>query len=340
MVLLCGLEPIHFLTNMTDTAVQASMATSANFTIIALPDTQEYTYASNYNSILYNQTQWIWDNKDTLNIVAVTGEGDIVSYPTDVEYSVADKAYYTLETSYTGHPDGIPYAIPVGNHDQQDSYVNFNNYFGVWRFTGRNYYGGHYSTNNNNHYILFNASGMSFIVISLEYNPSTAVLNWADGLLQTYSNRRAIVVEHCILNVDASWEGNGQTIYNTLKDNPNLFLMLCGHMHGENRRTETYNSHTVNILLADYQTYSNGGNGYLRIMTFCPATNQIKVKTYSPYVNRYETDANSQFNLTYDMNPTGQSVPINKKNTPGFELIIIIGAIALVMFWRRKREIQ
>jgi hypothetical protein len=65
-------------------------------------------------------------------------------------------------------------------------------------------------------------------------------------------------------------------------------------------------------LLADYQTYPKGGDGYLRIMTFCPATNQIKVKTYSPYLNHYETDTNSQFNLIYNTTPsplTIESIP-------------------------------
>ena len=339
MVILCGLEASHFLTNITDTNVQASMATPPpNFTIIALPDTQYY--ASYYPAIFTSQTQWIVSHKDALNIVYVTGEGDITDVGTqDIQWRHADAAYILLEDPVTTHyPYGIPYTIPPGNHDQPTTL--FNQYFGVSRFTGRDYYGGHYLTTNNNHYILFNASGMSLIAIGLDYNPSTAVLNWADDLLQTYSNRRAIVIEHCILNVDASWEGNGQTIYDTLKGNPNLFLMLCGHMHGENRRTETYNDHTVNILLADYQTYPKGGDGYLRIMTFSPATNQIKVKTYSPYLNGYETGTNSQFNLTYDMKTNGQSVIVNKKNTPGFELIIIIGAITLVMFWKQKREIQ
>jgi hypothetical protein len=285
---------------MTDTTVHASMTTSANFTIIALPDTQYY--AQSYPAIFTNQTQWIVSHKDALNIVYVTGEGDIVDIPTDVQYQHADAAYTILENSTITHlPYGIPYTIPPGNHDQPTTL--FNKYFGVSRFTGRDYYGGHYSTKNNNHYVLFNASGISFIAIALDYNPSTAVLNWADDLLKTFSNRRAIVIEHCILNVDASWDGNGQTVYDTLKDNPNLFLMLCGHNHGENRRTETYNGHTINILLADYQDYPNGGNGYLRIMTFSPATNQINVKTYSPYLDRYETDANSQFNLLYNTTP-------------------------------------
>ena len=168
---------------------------------------------------------------------------------------------------------------------------------------------------------------MSFIAIALNYNPSTAVLNWADGLLQTYSDRRAIVVTHCILNVDASWDGNGQTIYDTLKDNPNLFLMLCGHNHGENRRTETYNGHTINILLADYQNYPKGGNGYLRIMTFYPVTDQIKVKTYSPYLNWYETDANSQFNISYNTTPSPLTI---ESITDGFGIKAVIKNTGIV----------
>jgi len=301
LILLYGLQASPFPINIANTTVHASTVTPANFTIIVLPDTQYY--AQSYPAIFTNQTQWIVSHKDALNIVYVTGEGDITNVGTqDIQWQRADAAYTLLENITTTHlPYGIPYTIPLGNHDQPTTL--FNQYFGVSRFTGRDYYGGHYSTTNNNHYVLFNASGISFIAIALDYNPSTAVLNWADDLLKTYSNRRAIVIEHCILNVDASWDGNGQTIYDTLKDNPNLFLMLCGHNHGENRRTETYNGHTINILLADYQNYPKGGNGYLRIMTFCSVTNQIKVKTYSPYVNHYETDANSQFNLLFNTTP-------------------------------------
>ncbi|VVB60590.1 3',5'-cyclic adenosine monophosphate phosphodiesterase CpdA [uncultured archaeon] len=302
MIILCGLVSNFYRLDITETNVHASMVTPTNFTIIALPDTQYY--AESYPTIFINQTQWIVNHKDALNIVYVTGEGDITDIGIqDIQWQHADAAYTLLEDLTTTHlPYGIPYTIPPGNHDQPTTL--FNQYFGVSRFTGRSYYGGHYSTTNNNHYVLFNASGISFIAIALDYNPSTAALNWADGVLQTYNNRKAIVIEHCILNVDASWDGNGQMIYDTLKHNPNLFLMLCGHNHGENRRTETYNGHTINILLADYQNYRKGGNGYLRIMTFYPATEQIKVKTYSPYLDQYQTDANSQFNLNYNTTPS------------------------------------
>jgi hypothetical protein len=121
--------------------------------------------------------------------------------------------------------------------------------------------------------------------------------------LQANPNRRAIVSEHDILNVGtpASWTAQGQPIYDALKDNPNLFLILCGHNHGEGSRVDVYNGHTVYSLLADYQSDPNGGNGYLRTMEFVPASNEIRVKTYSPTLGTYMTDADSQFTLSYDM---------------------------------------
>src|SRR6185436_1311861 len=48
---------------------------------------------------------------------------------------------------------------------------------------------------------------------------------------------------------------------------------------------------------------TKGGNGWLRLMKFSPANNTISVKTYSPTLNQYETDANSQFTLSYNMSP-------------------------------------
>jgi hypothetical protein len=44
-------------------------------------------------------------------------------------------------------------------------------------------------------------------------------------------------------------------------------------------------------------------------MTFSPANNTISVKTYSPTLNQFETDADSQFTLSYDM--AAASVPFD-----------------------------
>ena len=107
------------------------------------------------------------------------------------------------------------------------------------------------------------------------------------------------------MNVGAgepAFGAQGQAIYDQLKSNANLFLMLGGHMHGEGRRDDVYNTNTVHSMVADYQERDNGGDGWLRILEFSPADNEIRVFTYSPTLNANESDADSEFTLTYDFN--------------------------------------
>jgi len=79
--------------------------------------------------------------------------------------------------------------------------------------------GGHYSTNNDNNYVLFNASGMDFIAIGLDVWPNKDELGWAVSILQKYPNRRAIVISHDVLDVCGGWRSSGEAIYNALKHN-------------------------------------------------------------------------------------------------------------------------
>ena len=280
------------------------------FTLIGLPDTQHYSEV--YPNIFLGQTQWIVANKNALNIPFVTHYGDCVQNGDsfESEWQNADAAFNELETVML--PDGIPFAVNVGNHDQSpegdpdgNSTTLYNQYFGIARFQGRAYYGGHYGSNNDNHYDLFSAGGMDFIIINLEYDtsPDQAILDWADNLLATNSNRRAIVVTHLVMNTGnpGSFRAQGQAIYDALKDRSNLFLMLGGHVFGEGRRTDVFGGNTVHSLAANYQNRANGGDGWLRIHEFVPASNVINVKTYSPYRDEYETDEDSQFSLNYNM---------------------------------------
>lgn len=299
----------------------------ADFTLIALPDTQYYASSLNGGSpaIFNSQTQWIVDSIGTRNIAFVTQLGDCTEHGDQfqVEWQNADAAFQTIENpTTTGMSNGMPYGIAPGNHDQTpignptNSTTLYNQYFGISRFAGRGYYGGHYGTNNDNHYELFSAGGLSFIVIHLEYDTSANadVLAWAEGLLQTHSNRRAIIVSHNLLGsgTNASFSAQGQATYDALKDNPNLFLMLAGHVPGEGRRQDTFNGRTVYTLMSDYQSRTNGGNGWLRILEFSPANNQIRVKTYSPWLNQNESDADSEFTLAYDMGG-GANLPTAKQ---------------------------
>ena len=287
-------------------AVSAASA-GPDFSIVAIPDTQNYS--TSYPLIFQSQTDWIVTNRQAQNIAYVAGVGDIVNTSSSqAEYLNATNALYRLENpATTGLPDGIPYGTAVGNHDQPTTL--YNQYFGVNHFAGRSYYGGNYGSNNDSHYDLFSASGMDFIVlyITMGGGSDSSLMAWGNSVLQTYASRRAIVVSHSILNVTtrptpSTWTGEGQPIFDALKGNTNLFLMLCGHMHGEGFRREVLpDGRVIDIVLADYQDYPNGGNGNLRVMTFSPSNNQVRVSTYSPYTASSLTGADSQFNLDYAM---------------------------------------
>ena len=150
------------------------------------------------------------------------------------------------------------------------------------------YYGGHFGSDNSNSYSLFSVSGMHFIVINLActgLTPPSAVLGWAGSLLEDDVSRRGIVVCHNALDSSGAFSAVGQAIYNALRDNPNWFLMLAGHA-GEARRTDLgSDNHPIYSLMADYEGYPDGGDGYIRLMEFQPGANQIQVSTYSPTVN-------------------------------------------------------
>jgi phosphodiesterase/alkaline phosphatase D-like protein/mono/diheme cytochrome c family protein len=312
--------------------VTTSGTGSAECEVIILPDTQEYTSQMNGGNInmFTAQTQWIVNNRVSRNIVGVSNVGDIVDSWTDpamsTQYNLALTATNLLENPVTtGLPDGIPYAMLMGNHDFED-HAKFNSVYGVSRFTGRGYYGGHYGTANDCSYILFSGGGRDFVLVAISYAPTAAELTWAKGVLDLYPNRVGIVSSHGILNesqtIPAPWNADGSAIYNALKSTTNLRLMVCGHMsaassspswHGEGRRMDLLNNgKTVTSLLADYQDRGDGGGGRLRILQFVPATNKVRVRTYSPYNNVYETDSDSssQFTLDVDLSmPQPQPAP-------------------------------
>jgi hypothetical protein len=287
-----------------------------------------YVDPGTYAHVFTAQTQWIVDNKDALNIVFVTHEGDIVNnWDNITEWDYANASMSLL--------DGVvPYGVLPGNHDQQykstfphNAYY-YNQYFNYTRFEQYPWYGGHYGDDNDDNYQLISAGGMDFIIIHLEYNPSDQVLSWANGLMSTYSSRRAIVVSHYIVRYHGGWSSLGLRIFNALKDNPNLFLLISGHdPNGAGRRTDVVGNNTIHSIMTDYQKRPEGGEGWLKMFTFFPKDNEILVRTYSPYLDKYYIGTDERFALDYNMTSyaaigTNHGVPNGSSSTlawPGLD---------------------
>jgi hypothetical protein len=278
-----------------------------DFTIVALPDTQKY--AKTNAAIFQAQADWIIANRTNLNIVYVAHLGDITDNGDEQPYqwdAATNALYRLLDPMLTGTKDGIPTGVVPGNHDHYGGTKLYNQFFGLGVFTNRSWYGGYYGADNQNHYDFFSASGMDFVVVhsdfydkKLNYEPLNA---WANAVLKSNANRRAIVVTHCILKADGAYDPKRDpSLYESLKDNANLFLMLCGHNHGEAYRAETNSSHVIHVALSNYQSRANGGDGWLRLYRFWPSNNVIAVQTYSPTLGQFERDADSEFEMPYNM---------------------------------------
>jgi len=318
--------------NLTVTFYGGVVAAGPDFTIAVLPDSQYYCAPARRGlpAMFSAQTDWIVTNRLAWNIVYVAHLGDIVDTGSNLtQWRNATNALYRLENPLTtGLPDGIPYGAAVGNHDQAPSgdpdgasTTYYNRYLGASHFAGKAYYGGYFGTNNDSHFDLFSGGGLDFIAVYLEYDSSAnaAVLAWANALLQIYSDRRAIVVSHYIGRpaTPSTFGSQGGTIYEALKANTNLFLMLCGHVNGEGSREDIYNGNTIRTLVSDYQFRPGGGSGFLRLLRFSPAWNSVRVFSYSPWITEYETDADSQFEFAYPMQSSAAAfAPIATNTVP------------------------
>jgi hypothetical protein len=318
-----------------------------DFTVVVLPDTQYYVDAdrdAKWKQHYFKQTAWIVDNRKSYNIVAVIHNGDIVDdgQGYESEWKLANQAMTALEDpTTTGLPEGIPYGLSVGNHDNKAKPGGpsitgntgfFNEYFGVKRFSGRTYYGGHYGDDNDENFITFTAGGLDFVVVSYQYVEENsayrkAVLQWGRQVFDSYPNAFGIVNSHYIVGGSANFGAQGKAIYDSVANAPNVHLMTCGHVSNEKRRTDTHaaSGHTITSMLADYQGLGKdapspdvpsyeGGSGYLRIWEFSPKNGEVTVRTYSPSLKKWQTDKESEFTIKVDL--TGSGGAFKKVTTP------------------------
>ena len=268
------------------------------FSIVVLPDTQYYS--ESYPWIFENQTQWIIENKESMNIVFVTHLGDLVDHPLSIE------EWNNANTSMSKLDGNVPYGVLPGNHDGAESgadLTNYNNYFGFGRFNNESWYGGAYQNINTNNYQLFSAGGDDFLIFHIQFNPDDAVLAWASEVIDQYPSRMVIVSTHDFVHGYNYYSNSRSEIGNNMWKKlvkphvDQIFLVLSGHYENEERITSLEDGYFIHQLLSDYQHKPNGGNGWLRIIEFSVINSEISIKTYSPYLNQYKTDSNSQFIL-------------------------------------------
>ncbi len=251
------------------------------------------------------------------NLKMVVHMGDITDDNTDGQWEDALLAQNVLKnagipfTVVTGNHD---YREPGKLGGRSKS--KFKNYFPESYLKTLPGYGGIYSDVNT--YFNFNAGGQNYLVLNLEFAPRQQTLVWANDLLQKAENlnKKVIVVTHGNVKTKNDSpktieyvEGpgikyvpngaSGQELWDNFTSlHSNIIMVLSGHAGGSYyRKDQGHLGNTVYQILTDYQFELRpvnesdkgrcgyirkgefGGNGWLRILTFNPTTNNIEVKT-------------------------------------------------------------
>ncbi len=290
---------------------------AGEFSIVFLPDTQYYS--AHYPELFVGQTQWIADNRTRLNIQAVLHAGDVVDGNEAEQWARADAAVSILDAAE------IPYLIAIGNHDY-DTFSDadrlataFNATFPPGRYTAHAWWQGGFfeAGHTENAYCLLTIGGADYLFLSLEFGPRQAVIDWANAILVDHRNRWAILVTHSYLYNDGTrvrpgHEHNpkiyplgasahdGEELWAKLVSrHDHLHWVQSGHHvngHAAYRRDVSRGGTAVHQIFANWQEAAQGGDGWLRLVTF--GNGQARVQTFSPTLGRVNTEADHKFTTT------------------------------------------
>ena len=270
------------------------------FSIVVIPDTQDYIPAAPH--VFAAEIDWVCANREAQNIRFVSHVGDVVNdCRVPSQWETARKLMLRLD----GH---VPFGFSPGNRDMApdgDS-TAFQQAFPQSLFENRDWYGGGHK-NNADSFQLISAEGVDLLVLHLECNAPDDVLDWANGVAASHSERKILAVCHMDLGplerptTPEGWftdpkgrmrwirrhgeRGNSpQQIWEKcLCRHPNVFLVCCG----DQSRTQTMrmtstglHGNVVQECLSDYR------DGYLRLYRFHVKQPCIEVFTYSPHLKQ------------------------------------------------------
>lgn len=255
------------------TVPQAAFTPSpdAVWSMVVIPDTQNYSKDSRDKPIFSQMTSWIRDNRDAFNIQLVLQEGDIVNQnsrvtPTSGDQT-ADQQWANARSAMSILDGHVPYIMSLGNHDMgttnaQSRETQFNSYFqasqnplnytppNAGQPAGGILRGVYQPGRLDNAYFELNApDGRDLLIFSLEFMPRQAVINWANSIaaLPQFADHTAVLLTHTYLNwndqrtnsdpAEYGFNGDGNAgaaLWDKLvKLNGNFEMTFSGHVGGD-----------------------------------------------------------------------------------------------------------
>jgi hypothetical protein len=305
------------------------------WSMVYMPDTQNYVKWGDYQQLLPQVTSWIRDNKEEYKIQVVLQGGDIVNNNNTVnppippssgdqnstsQWQAAQAGFYVLN----GH---LPYILAAGNHDHgttnaQNRESQINTYFPISAnplidpAQGGILKGTMNPGEIQNAYFAFTApDGRKMLIFSLEWEPRPATVTWANQIasLPQYADYTAMLLTHNYLgansarststNVAADY--SGEELWNGLiKTHPNFEMTMNGHFGGDGvGYLQSLNNAggPVHQMFFNTQFETMGADGWIRLFEFLEDGTTVRVRTYSTLHDLERTA--SAFSFSFQLSP-------------------------------------
>jgi len=306
-------------------AYDPQLAKDKPLRLIVLPDTQHYVRDNPH--IFQSQTAWIANNADSISFVIHVG--DITNANNTTQWPIAVSALSLMDGN-------VPYTFTPGNHDmggnnaQTRNTTLMNQYLPYSKYSLLPNFGGAYQVGqmDNTWHKFSTHDGYHFIIMSLEFAPRNAVLEWAGEVIKAYPSHNIIINTHAYMYSDdkrhsdlyghkwtpstyglyAESDGDandGEQMWDKLvKLYPNIFMVVSGHVLNDGTGTlvsDGDHGNKVYQMLANYQDgvigSENGGNGFLRIIDLDTENAKMYVRTHSPLLDEYKTEDDQEFSF-------------------------------------------
>ena len=265
--------------------------------IAVLPDTQ---YCLDRSPASFPPIfDYLVENVEARKIQHVLHVGDVTDRSSAGEWT-------TVKTHYDRLNGLVGYSMTQGNHDR---YTAMNTYFGAkdgyyYQYLKEN--GGLFEEDSIvNNYVLLTVGSVDYIVLNIAYERGEAVFRWMSEVLNTYSDRKAIIVSHSTLNANSTMTSDGGTqMWSYAKKHPNVIMILGGHTTGDSMTnrwdTGDYGNRVYQSRIdAQHSDLYFDGLGMIAFFNFSEDGEHISVEYYSTRTGKYYHEQ-SQFTFSYD----------------------------------------
>ena len=310
-------------------AVESPRVVPGTVTLVVLPDMQYYSECNSAHFAA--QTNWIVTQTAARDIRAVLTLGDLTEHNSRSEWRYVRDGLLGLQAR-------VPVVLVSGNHDHGNGGSSDNrstlldNYFPQPPGVAATVLADTRDRGDiENAYYRIALPHGTLGVLALEWAPRDSMVVWANEVLDRYKADRVIVLTHAYLyddNTRYDWQAKGTKqlwsplhFKNTQGDDAardpsydgemlwqglvskhaNVFLVVSGHVGGKGTgrlasRGDAGNS--VEQVLVNFQMLVQGGLGYLRLVELLPDGRTVRMKTYSPSIDRFATATDQTFEFT------------------------------------------